>query len=161
MSNPSFNDYKILLSSQPENERYYELLIISHSDMSKDYNLVVDSVPLVSMGITFEPANIRPTKPINSNDLDQTSSFTIGDIDNVLDDEMDRIPLNTDEKIVCRSLVVLASDLDNPVEDISFYVDSVPQQKGSFTIKSSVTDLNLQKTGEAMTLTRLPSLRGI
>ena len=158
----SFNDYKILLSSQPENERYYELLIISHSAMSQTYNLVIDSVPLTALsGTVFSPANINPSKPVNSNDLDQTSSFSIGDVDNALDDELDRIPLDTAEKIVCRTVVVLASDLDTAVEDISFYVDSIPQQKGVFTIKSSVTDLNMQKTGEAMTLTRLPALRAI
>ena len=158
----SFNDYKILLSSQPEGDRYYELLIISHSAMSQTYNLVIDSVPLAALsGTLFTPANVKPSKPINSNDLDQTSSFSIGDIDNVLDDELDRIPLDTTEKIICRSVVVLSEDLNTPVEDISFFVDSVPQQKGVFTIKSSVTDLNMQQTGEAMTLTRLPALRAI
>jgi hypothetical protein len=157
----SFNDYKILLSSQPENDRYYELLTISHSAMSKVYNLVVDSVSLVSNGVTFEPANIKPERPVNSNDLDQIASFSIGDIDNVLDDEMDRIPLDTTEKIICRSMLVLSTDLDTLVEDISFFVDTVPQQKGVFTIKSSVTDLNALQTGEAMTLTRLPALRAI
>jgi hypothetical protein len=157
----SFNDYKVLLSSQPEGDRYYELLTISHSSMSKTYNLVIDSVPLVSNGVTFEPANITPTRPTNSNDLDQTASFSIGDVDNVLDAELDNIPLDTDEKIVCRSMIVLSDDLDTPVEDISFLVDSVPQKKGVFTIKSSVTDLSAQQTGEAMTLTRFPSLRGL
>ncbi len=157
----SFEDYKILLNSVPENEQYYELLIISHSDMSQPYYLVRDTVPLTALGLDFTPANIKPEKPTSSNDLDQTSSFSIGDIDNVLDTELDNIPLDTTEKIVCRSIVVLSSDLNTAVEDISFYVDSVPQQRGVFTIKSSVTDLNLQKTGEAMTLTRLPALRGI
>ncbi len=145
----------------PEGDRYYELLTISHSAMSKTYNLVVDSVPLISNGITFEPANISPSRPTNSNDLDQTASFSIGDVDNILDGELDRIPLDTTEKIVCRSMIVLSDDLDTPVEDISYYIDSVPQQKGVFTIKSIVTDLNVQQTGEAMTLTRLPALRAI
>ena len=157
----TFNDYKVLLSSQPEGETYYELLTISHSAMSKEYNLVIDSAPLVSNGVTFEPANVASSRPINSNDLDQASSFSIGDIDNVLDGELELIPLNTAEKVVCRSRVVLSADLDTYIEDISFYVDSIPQQKGVFTIKSSVTDLNVQQTGEAMTLTRLPALRAI
>ena len=155
-----FNDYRILLSSQPENERYYELLIISHSAMSKTYYLVIDSAPITALGFDFEPANISPARPINSNDLDQTASFSIGDIDNQLDAELDLIPLDTDEKILCRSLVVLAEDLNTAIEDITFYADSVPQQKGSFTIQASVTDLNSQQTGEEFTLTRFKPLRG-
>jgi hypothetical protein len=158
----SFDDYKKLLNSEPEGERYYEMLIISHSAMSQTYNLVIDSAPLTALnGVEFRPANVKPSKPINGNDLDQTASFTIGDEFNELDGELDRIPLDTAEKIVCRSVIVVSTDLDSPVEDISFYVDSIPQQKGAFTIKSSVTDLNLQQTGEAMTLTRLPALAGI
>lgn len=158
----TFEDYQILLSSQPENEREYELLIISHSLMSKTYYLVIDSAPLTALnGIVFEPANITSASPINSNDLDQTASFSISDVDNVLDDEMDLIPLDNEENIVCRSVIVTSSDLDTPMIDISFYVETVPQQLGLFTIKSSVTDLNAKKTGEAFTLTDFPMLRAI
>ena len=156
-----FNDYRILLSSQPENERYYELLIISHSAMSKTYYLVIDSAPLTALGFDFEPANISPSQPVNSNDLDQTASFSIGDVDNVLDAELDLIPLDTSEDILCRSVVVLAEDLDTPIEDITFYAESIPQQKGSFTIQASVTDLSSQQTGEAFTLTRFKPLRSV
>lgn len=157
-----FNDYKILLNSAPENERYYELLILSHSEMSKTYYLVIDSRELIALsGLVFEPANINPSAPISSNDLDQSSSFTIGDVYNILDAELDNIALDTEEKILCRSLFVLSTDLDTPMRDTTFYADSIPQSQGVFTIKSSVTDLNSQTTGEVMNLTNLPSLGGI
>lgn len=155
----TFDDYKKLLSSQPENERYYELLILSHSQMSKTYYLVIDSAPLTALGFEFEPANISPSQPVNSNDLDQTASFSIGDVNNILDDELDLIPLDSNEDILCRSVVVLAEDLNTPIEDITFYAKSVPQQKGVFTIQASVTDLSSQQTGEAFTLTRFKPLR--
>ncbi|MDB4261411.1 hypothetical protein N9878_00950 [bacterium] len=156
-----FNDYKILKSSEPENERDYECLIISHSQMSKTYYFVRDSVELVAGGYTFQPTSFDSSGAINSNDLDQTASFSIGDIYNEIDSELDNVPINTTEKVTCRSLVFISKDLSAPVKDVTFFTDNIPQKQGSFTINSSVTDLNRQLTGEAMTLTRLPALRAI
>ena len=162
---PSFEDYKILLNSQKENDRYYELVILSHSQMSKTYYLVRDSLPLtVTLDGSlqeFEQSVMNKTGPINSNDLDQIASFTIADIENALDAELDNIGLDTEEDVLCRALIYISTDLVNPVEDITYFVDSVPQEKGVFTVKSSVTDLNRETTGEAATLTRFPMNRAI
>lgn len=157
----TFEDYKILVNSVPENQQYFELVIISHSDMSKTYQLVNDSKPLSAIGLEFTPSVMKPIKPVNSNDLDQIASFTIADVLNELDAELDRIPLDTEEKVLCRYLVVLSDDTSNAVEDITFFVDTVSQELGAFTIRSSVSNLNRDKTGEAFTLTRFPMLKAI
>lgn len=156
-----FNDYMELISSQPENERYYECLIISHSEMTAPRYLVIDSQPLAALGFDFTPANVAPVTPINGTDLDQDASFTIGDPFNELDEQMELIAMDTEENVVCRYLLFLSDDLDDPVEDISFNVDSVPQKKGYFTIKASVKDLSAQTTGETFNLTDFPMLRAI
>ena len=157
----TYEDYKKLLTSNPDNDRYYELIIISHSAMSRTRYLVNDSKPLTAIGLDFEPSVMRPTRPINSNDLDQIASFTIADVLNELDTELDRIPLDTDEDVLCRYVLVLSEDLNTAIEDVTFIVDTVPQEKGVFTIKSSVTDLSREKTGEAFTLTQFPMLKAI
>jgi hypothetical protein len=133
--------------------------------MSKTYRLVRDSIALTvtvdAVVREFEPSVMTIASPINSNDLDQIASFTIADVDNVLDAELDLIPLDTSEKVLCRYMIYINTDLVNPVEDITFFIDNVPQEKGAFTIRSSVTDLNADTTGEAFTLTRFPMLRAV
>lgn len=158
----TFDDYKKFISSAPEWERAYELLIFSHSKMSKTFRFVIDNNPNTVLtalnGLEFTPVSALASRAINSNDLDQTASFTIADPNNELDNELELIPLDTDEDILCRAVVVLSTDLDTPQEDVSFFVDSVPQEIGAFTVKSKVSDLNWQETGERFTLTNFPCL---
>lgn len=160
----AFENYLKLLNSRPENETYYECIVLSHSLFSKTYYLVNDTKDLTASlnngtSVLFERANMAPFRPINSNDLDQQSSFTIGDIDNVLDSELDRIPLENTEAIVCDYYVFHSENLTENVNFISFNVDSVPQKKGVFTVKTGVPDLNIDSTGEIFSYDRFPMLR--
>lgn len=162
----SFDDYEKLLNSRPENETYFEAIALSHSLFTKTYYLVVNTAPMTatikdSSIVTFEPANIVPQSAVNSNDLDQLASFTIGDVNNELDDELDRIPLTDNEQIICDYYVYHSEHLDDPVELISFYVDTVPQKKGAFTIKAGVPDLNNSTTGEIFSNDRFPQQRSL
>lgn len=162
----AFEDYEKLLNSQPENETYFECIALSHSLFTKAYYLVVNTAPLTATIkdtsiVTFDPANIKPFRSINSNDLDQLASFTIGDVDNILDSELDRIPLSNTEQIVCDYYVYHSEHLDSAVEFISFYVDAVPQKKGAFTVKAGVQDLNNSTTGEIFSNDRFPQQRSL
>lgn len=154
-----FEDYKILLASRPENETHYELITITHSLLSKAYYFVIDTRDVISNGITYEKANIKVSRAVNSNDLNQSMTFTIGDVANVLDSELDNIPLDNNERPMVNYKIVLSTDLDNPVEDINFDVESVPQKKGVFTMKTGVTDLNKLQTGDRYTYRQFPMLR--
>ena len=154
-----FEDYKVLLASRPENDTYYELVTITHSLLSKTYRFAINTQDVISGGLVYEKANIKLGRAITSNDLNQSMTFTIGDVDNVLDSELDNIPLESNESPVVNYKIVLSTDLDNPVEDISFDVESVPQKKGVFTMKTGVTDLNKLQTGELYTYNQFPMLR--
>ena len=160
----AYDDYVVLLNSRPENETYYECIVLSHSLFSKTYYLVNDTKDLTAslhtgQSVLFEKSNMAPFRPINSNDLDQLASFTIGDVNNTLDDEMDRIPLSNNENIICEYYVFHSEHLTENVNYISFNVDSVPQKKGVFTVKTGVTDLNNDNTGDIFDFERFPMLR--
>lgn len=160
------DDYRILLASQPENERYYETIELSHSLFSKTYYLVVDSKSLDAtvpgLGVvTFEPASIKPVNSIQSDDLDQSVSFTIADVENILDDELDRIPLGNQESPLLVYRIYLNTDLSEPVEFFEYDIKEVAQQEGIFTIKAGSPDLNSDQTGEIYDLERFPMLRSI
>ena len=162
----AFDDYTVLLNSKPENETYYECVALTHSLFSAPYYLVRNNVDLQAtlhngQSVLFKASNIAPSRAINSNDLDQSATFTIADVDNILDGEMDRIPLNNQEDIICDYYVFHSKNLTKHVEYISFNVDSVPQKKGSFTVRTGVPDLNRDKTGGLFTFSQFPMLRGL
>lgn len=163
---PEMEAYRKLLASQPENETYYECVTLSHSLYSKTYYLVIDSQPLTATTpagevVVFGPASISATNPQNSNDLDQTVSFTISDIENILDSELDRIPLGNQESPIAAYSIYHSDFLDSPVEYTEYTVKSVPQKKGVFTIKAGAPDLNSDETGEIYDLDRFPPLRSV
>lgn len=162
----AFDAYVKLLNSVPENERQYEVVIISHSKFSKTYYLVIDNLPLTAnlqdgTLVTFEPASISSTNAQNTNDLDQLASFTIADVNNELDAELDRIPLGDPEVPTVTYGIYHSDYLDEPVEWVVYDVKNVPQEKGVFTINTGVPDLNRDQTGEVFDLDRFPMLRGL
>lgn len=157
--------YEIYLNSQPENERVYETIIISHPAIETRY-LVIDSLPLTAGLFTggtaeFLPASIVSTDAANSNDLDQNATFTIADVDNELDAVLDQIPLDTDESPVIGYGIYHSDNLDAPVEFYEYEAKSIAQKKGVFTVKAGVPNLNSDQTGELFDLDRFPMLRGL
>ena len=165
----NFEAYEKLLNSHPEGETTYETVILSHSLFSKTYYFVIDTVPLTanldaSQGgalVTFEPASIKSTNAQNSDDLDQIANFTIADVNNILDSELDRIPLGTEEVPLLGYGIYHSDYLDEPVEFTEYEINSVPQQKGVFTVRAGVPDLNSDQTGEIFDFDRFPMLRSI
>jgi hypothetical protein len=155
--------YEVLLNSQPESETFFETIFISHSKMSATRYLVFNSVPLTAKlttgeTVTFLPANISSTNAQNNNDLDQQASFSIGDENNELDDELDRIPLGDTEDIIVGYGVYISTALDAPAEFIEYTVKSIPQKLGSFTMLCGAPNLNSKETGEVFSFERFPML---
>ena len=165
-SSEEIEAYKVLLSSNPENETYYQVIVISHSLYSKTYYLVIDSNPLTATlptgeTVQFEPASIVPTNAINSNDLDQSATFTIADVKNILDSEEDRRPIG-DQEIPLISYGIYHGDyLDSPAEWTVYDAKEVAQKKGLFTVKTGAPDLNQDETGEVFDYETFPMLRGL
>lgn len=155
-----YEQYQKILNSQPENETYFETIIISHSKMTAPRYFVFDSVPLDAGGFTFIPANISATNAANSNDLDQQASFSIADDNNELDDELYRIPLNDKEDVIVAYGRYISTDLSSPVEYVEYTAKTVPQKEGAFTIQCGVPNLNSNQTGEVYSFDRFPMLRG-
>lgn len=159
-----YDEYVKLLNSQPEGERDYQALIIEHSAFSQTYYLGFDNAELTGLdhnGVqrTFTPTNISAVNPSNDNDLSQISSFSIGDLDNILDDELDRLPANTDEPILITHLRY-TSNSETPAEYITYDAKTVAQKEGAFTINCGAPNLNKDQTGETYTLDQFPALRG-
>ena len=157
-----YEAYQNLLNSQPEFERYFETISISHSKLTKTYNFVIDTVDFTASDgelITFTPANIKASDAQNNNDLDQTASFSIEDLNNQLDDELDLIPLGDNEDIIVKYRIYVTGHLDAPADSAEYIVKNISQKLGVFTLQCGAPSLNADQTGEIYTFERFPMLR--
>lgn len=159
--------YKRKLASNPEGELDFETVEITHSLLSKRYLIVRGNEPLTATletgeTVTFEPSPMEATDAANSNDLDQQASFTLPDVGNLLDDEMQNIPLDNQEWPVFTFRRYVSTDLSYPcVGPITYDLQSLSQSKGIFTADVGVPRLNDRPTGILATPTEIPLLKGL
>ena len=161
------SDYAEFLATAPEGKIIYETVEIYHPELSQTYYFVNGPVALTAddengVSRTFEPANMGATRPAVTDDLDQLISFTIGDLDNLLDDEMDRIDVGDETDPIVTLRVYHSDHLDAPAEGpYAFNLEDIAQTPGVFTIQSGAPRLNTSDTGESYYMTDFPMLRGV
>lgn len=161
------DDLRVLLSTYPAGEYLIDTIEISHQLMSKTYYLTRDPAGLTAfiegaVSKTFTGTNIEMTLNSTKSDLDQNFSFTISDLENVLDDEMDNIPLDNTEDIKLTYRGFLSSDLSEPAQGpVVLEAISVSQEKGAFTVVAGAPQLNWNKTGVIYSYDNWPMLRAV
>jgi hypothetical protein len=159
--------YRRKLASAVEGDEWRETLEIYHPMMSKRYYLVRDNVPLTAMletgtEVNFEIANIDIKSASQNADMNQSASFTIADVDNVLDAELDNIPLDSDVLPEFTYRRFLLSDLSYPaLGPITYETQDINQAKGRFSATVSAPKLNSRGTGLILTPTNCSLLRGV
>lgn len=159
--------YKLKLASNPEGQMDFETVEITHSLFSKRYLLVVGTTDLTATletgeTVTFEGVPMEIKDGGNNNDMDQQASFTLPDVGNLLDAEMERIPLGDAESPVFTFRAFVSTDLSYPARGpVSYLLQSLSQSKGVFTADVGVPRLNERQTGIIMTPQEIPLIRGI
>lgn len=159
--------YKLKLASNPEGQMDFETVEITHSLFSKRYLLVVGTTDLTATletgeTVTFEGVPMEMNEGGNNNDMDQQASFTLPDVGNILDEEMENIPLSDEESPVFTFRAFVSTDLSYPARGpVSYDLQSLSQSKGVFTADVGVPRLNERQTGILMTPEDIPLLRGI
>ena len=159
--------YRKKLASNPDGEIALDTVELYHPDMSRRYYLVADQIPLTATletgeTVTFEAANINAKGAGNNGDMNQNANFAIADPENVLDDELDRIALDSEVVPTLTFRRFLLSDLSYPAwGPITYDAQDVNQEKGKFTCSVSAPRLNNRGTGLIVTPTLCPLLRGI
>lgn len=160
-------DLEKIFSTYPDGEYPFDTLEISHSEFSTTYYLtrepagvVVDTE--VASGVFFEGVNMDIGLNNNKSDLDKVLSFTIPDVDNILDDELARIPLDSKEPIKCIYRAYNNTNLTEPsFGPLSLDAVDVSQEKGRFTILASASLLNWNTTGLRYDYDKFPPLRAL
>ena len=87
---------------------------------------------------------------INTVNIDTT------DPDNLLRKELDRIPLDTTEKILLTYRAYLSDDLTEPQAVQVLQVESINYNRGTATLSAIAPKLNVNRTGELYTFSRFP-----
>lgn len=157
---------KIFLASAPQNKRVIQTLELSHSAIVTRY---VWREPYTGQ-VTLEDASIVTIQPINmvadiamdDQTLDQAYQFTIDTV-NINDEfrnELDKIPLDTEEKIVAVYREFLSDNLTEPAAIARLQVENIAYNKGTATLSAVTPRLNITRTGELYTYKRFPMLRG-
>jgi len=161
------DDLRELLVTYPSGDYMIEAIEISHSLFSQTYYLTIEPLGITATletaaTVDFTGTNIEITRNSTKSDLDQNYSFTIPDLDNVLDDEMGRIPFSDSEDISVKYRAYLASDLTEPaMGPVNLQVVGVNQEKGVFTITAGAPQLNWNKTGIIYDYDTWPMLRAL
>lgn len=168
MSEQSVNEaYKRKLASNPDGQSDYDTVEITHPLFSKRYLLVVGTSPLTAtletgQTVMFEPTPMEVGEGGNNNDTDQQASFTLPDVGNLLDDEMDRLPYGYKRDPVFTFRAFVSTDLSYPARGpVTYDLQTLTQSKGVFTANVGVPRLNERQTGILMTPEEIPLLRGI
>lgn len=156
-----------ILSTYPAGEYLIDTIEISHSLFSQTYYLTREPLGITATletaaTVDFTGANIEIALNSTKSDLDQNFSFTFSDIENVLDDELDRIPLDNDEKIAMVYRGYISTDLSAPAQGpIRLEVITVSQEKGVFTVEAGAPQLNWSETGIIYNYVDFPTLRAL
>lgn len=158
---------RVLLSTYPAGEYEIETIEISHPLFSKIYYLTKEPAGITatletSAQVLFEGTNIQIDLNSTKSDLDQNFSFTLPDLNNALDDELDRVPLDNTDKILIKYRTYINTDLSAPASGpANLEALAVNQENGVFTISAGAPQLNWNKTGIVYDYDTFPMLRAL
>lgn len=148
-------DYEFYLVGNPQTVRL-QLIEISHPAFSKTYRFVRNhalGVTVTQNGeqVFYEYMPIQLQKSKASNDLDQSLSITIGDVSEIIPDEIDRVRqsnLFSTVKPVVNYREYYAHDLTTPcLEDILLEVTDYSIQREGTAFRAEARDITNTKTG--------------
>lgn len=156
-----------LLTTYPIGQYSIDTIEISHSLFSQTYYFTREPLGITAtletaVEVDFTGANIEIQLNSRKSDLDQNFSFTFSDIENQLDDELDRIPFDDSEKISMVYRGYLNTDLTEPAQGpVNLEVITVSQEKGGFTVEAGAPQLNWSETGIIYNYVDFPTLRAL
>jgi hypothetical protein len=158
---------RVFLASAPQNIWNIETLEISHSSMSKTYYLWKEPYAGV---ITLEDSSTREVSCLNfevklassQGNLDQSYDITLDltDSEDEFKEQMDRIPIDTTEKIKLVFREYLSDDLTEVQSSAILQVETIAYSKSIARFTAISPRLNVLRTGELYTTREVPMLRG-
>lgn len=146
-----------------------ELIEISHPNFTKVYRVVRNAVNGVTVTLetgsptTFDYYPLKIENTGSRDDLDQSFTFTLGDLGEVLPKELDAVAsgdgFGSKPTVLYRTY--RSDDLTKPLfGPVLLEVESFAFKREGSTFSAKAPSLNVNKTGERYELERFPMLRG-
>lgn len=154
------------LASAPQNVWPIATLQIGHSAMSKTYQLWREPYAGVTsaagVAMDMEPCNFEIKLAGSAGHLDQKFDIRLGLVGNEDEfrEQLDRIPVDTAEKIRIVYREYLSDDLDEPQATAALEAESISYVIGAASISAVSPRLNVTRTGELYAPKDVPMLRG-
>jgi len=161
------DELRVLLTTYPEGQFLIETLEISHSLFTQTFYFMrgrpgITATLETGQVVNFEPSDIDIQLNSTKSDLDEDFSFTLPDLDNILDDQLSLIPHSNKEKILAKYRVYINDDLTAPAQGpINLEALTISQEKGVFTISAGAPQLNWNKTGKIYDFETFPMMRAL
>lgn len=156
---------RTLLASAPQTGSV-QTLEISHSAMSRTFHIWSEPYAGITtvggVALAMEPVNFETKLAGSPGHLDQQFDIRLDlvDIEDVFREELDRIPLDTLEKIRIVYREFMLDDLADVQASAALQAESISYQIGAATISAVSPRLNVTRTGELYTPKDIPMLRG-
>jgi len=155
----------VFFASSPQTKYPIEVLEISHSAMTKTYYLwrepYVGTVTTEDGVRTVQPRNFEAERAGSDENLDQVYKIKLDttDVSDEFNEQLDRIPLNTTERIRVVLREYLSDDLTDMQTRAVLQAENVAHQLGAATITAVSPRFNLNRTGEIYAPRDVPMLR--
>ena len=150
----------------PQNIYGIGVVTFSHSAMSKVWNVWRESQ---AGQVRFENGVLMDVLPVNISvelagtpaNLDQAYKIAIDttDIDDLFREELDRIPLDTQEFMEVQYREYLSDDLETPLAGVTLEALSISCQIGACAIQANAPRYNVARTGELYAPRDIPMMR--
>lgn len=157
---------RTFLASAPQTVYPVQTLEISHSAMTQTFHLwhepYVGTTTVAGVVKTMQPCNVAIKLAGSPGHLDQKFEISIStvDIEDVLREQLDRIPIATTEKIQIIYREFLSDDLTAVLASATLQAESISYQIGAASINAVSPRLNMTRTGELYAPKDIPMLRG-
>ncbi len=157
---------RTFLASAPQRIWPIQTLQISHSALSKTYHLWREPYPgqttVNGALVDMQPCNIEIKLAGSEGHLDQKFDIRLGlaDIEDEFREQLDRIPVDTREKIRIVYREFLSDDLTAAQATAVLQAESISYTIGAAHISAVSPRLNMSRTGELYTPKDIPMLRG-
>ncbi len=157
---------RTFLASAPQTIHAVQTLEIWHSAMSETYHLwrepFVSTTSVGGVARTMRPVNFEIKLAGSEGHLDQRFDIRLDLVDagDEFRAQLDRIPVDTLEKIVVIYREFLSDDLSVPQATARLQVESISYVKGAANISAVSPRLNMTRTGEVYSPKDIPMLRG-
>src|SRR3954470_3523319 len=159
---------RVFWASAPQRDYVVETLELSHSAMSQVYRFWHEPDPGVvtietGAAVDVTPMNFEIRRAGSGPNLDQVYQIMLDTVDagvkNELRAQLQRVPLDTKERVRLVLREYLVSDLTDVLSRGVLQLESVSYKLGVAALKAISPRLNLSRTGELYVPREVPMLR--